>query len=503
MKKIIYLIIVLGIVLLASLFSSAQALEINIFLDQQPLENIETSIMENDHLLIPARSIIEAMGGRITWFSALKLLNIYLEGQTASLVIDDPFLEVNGKKVALEISAKIINNRVMIPVEVIKIISQVEVTWDNQNKNLYFDTIKPNLLNIRSYSHPDKTRIVIDLSEATEFRASYLTDPERIYVDIMGSTGKLEEEAKQLEINDGVIKQVKTTQFNGEMARIAIGLFQKAEYETFSLLSPDRIVVDIFKPETKEAVLSEKITTSQPKEQPSVTIESGIAKKRVVVIDPGHGGSDPGAIGPTGLKEKEVTLGIAQALKELFNQAGIPVYLTREKDNLVYLEDRVNFANQKNGFVFVSIHTNSVLKHRPEATGIETYVLSSKYIGASAKDVADRENRASRMHPELDTDLAKIIADLEESANIQYSLDLAEIVQKEMVNYLKLGNRGVKQAPFVVLKGVNMAAILVEVGFISNPNEEKLLRDNNFRKKVAEAIFKALKYYLEKTPDEI
>ncbi len=107
------------------------------------------------------------------------------------------------------------------------------------------------------------------------------------------------------------------------------------------------------------------------------------------------------------------------------------------------------------------------------------------------------------MHPELDTDLAQIIADLEESANIQYSLDLAEIVQKEMVNFLKLENRGVKQAPFVVLKGVNMAAVLVEIGFISNPSEEKLLKDSNFRKKAAQSIFEAVKYYLQNAPDGV
>lgn len=201
------------------------------------------------------------------------------------------------------------------------------------------------------------------------------------------------------------------------------------------------------------------------------------------------------------MKEKEVTLGIALYLKELLKNAGIPTYLTRSKDKFVYLEDRTNFANQKNGFVFVSIHANSVLNHRPSAEGIETFVLSSKYIGASARDVADRENRASRAHPELDTDLAKIIADLEESANIKYSLDLAEIVQQKLVNYLKLEDRGVKQAPFVVLKGANMVAVLVEVGFISNPKEEKLLKTNKFRKNAAQALFEAIKYYIENTPN--
>jgi len=221
----------------------------------------------------------------------------------------------------------------------------------------------------------------------------------------------------------------------------------------------------------------------------------------VVIIDPGHGGKDPGAIGPTGLKESEVTLGIALNLEKLLKSVGIPTYLTRNNDEFVYLEDRTKFANQKNGFVFVSLHANSVLNHRPSAQGIETFLLSSKYIGASARDVADRENRASRAHPEVDTDLALIIADLEESANIKYSFDFADIIQKKLVEYLKLEDRGIKQAPFVVLKGANMAAVIVEVAFISNPKEEELLKTNKFRENAAQALFEAIKYYIENTPD--
>ncbi|GAG99291.1 unnamed protein product, partial [marine sediment metagenome] len=157
-------------------------------------------------------------------------------------------------------------------------------------------------------------------------------------------------------------------------------------------------MIDIFK-SGEEAAISETLPT-KPEERPAPGAE--ITGKRVVIIDPGHGGKDPGAIGPTGLKEKEVTLGIALYLEKLLKGAGIPTYLTRDKDKFVYLEDRTNFANQKNGFVFISLHANSVLNHRPTAAGIETFLLSSKYIGASARDVADRENRASRAHPDVD-----------------------------------------------------------------------------------------------------
>ena len=499
MKKIFYIILITALFVILFPLSStfAQSSEIKILLDNKPLETVVPSVIENDRLFVSARNVVEALGGRITWFPALKLMTVNINGRTARLVIDDPSLEIDEKVIFLEMPARILDNRVMIPLEVIKIIAEVDIKWENQTKTLFINTIRPYLLKVRSYSHPDKTRVVIDLSEKTEFRADKLINPDRIFIDIMGSIAKLEDTSKQIKIDDGVIKTVRTAQFNEEITRVVFDLYQQAKYELFSLIEPDRVVIDIFK-SGEEAAISETLP-ARPEEKPTPGPE--ITGKRVVIIDPGHGGKDPGAIGPTGLKEKEVTLGIALYLEKLLKNAGIPTYLTRSKDEFVYLEDRTNFANQKNGFVFVSLHANSVLNHRPTAAGIETFLLSSKYIGASARDVADRENRASRAHPDVDTDLALIIADLEESANIKYSFDFADIIQKKLVEYLKLENRGIKQAPFVVLKGANMAAVIVEVGFISNPKEEKLLKTNKFRENAAQALFEAIKYYIENTPD--
>lgn len=499
MKKIFCIILMTVLLTILFLVSSvlAQSSEIKILLDNKPLETVVPSVIENDRLFVSARNVVEALGGRITWFPALKLMTININNRTARLVIDEPSLEIDKKVIPLETPARIIDNRVMIPLEVIKIIAEVDIKWENQTKTLFINTIRPYLLKVRSYSYPDKTRVVVDLSEKTEFRADKLINPDRIFIDIMGSVAKLEDTSKQIKIEDGVIKTVRTAQFNEEIIRVVFDLYQEARYDLFSLIEPDRVVIDIFK-SGEEAAISETLS-AKPEEKPVPKPE--ITGERVVIIDPGHGGKDPGAIGPTGLKESEVTLGIALYLEKLLKKADIPTYLTRSKDEFVYLEDRTNFANQKNGFVFVSLHANSVLNHRPSAEGIETFLLSSKYIGASARDVADRENRASRAHPEVDADLALIIADLEESANIKYSFDFADIIQKKLVEYLKLENRGIKQAPFVVLKGANMAAVIVEVGFISNPKEEELLKTNKFRESTAQALFEAIKYYIENTPD--
>ena len=498
MKKIFYIILITALFAILFPLSStfAQSSEINILLDNKPLETLVPSVIENDRLYVSARDVVEALGGEPNYRNAFKLLTINIDNHKVSLVIDDPFLTIDEKVVPLEMPARIIDNRVMIPLEVIKIIAEVDIKWDKQARTLFVNTIRPYLLKVRSYSYPDKTRVVIDLSEKTEFRADKLINPDRIFIDIMGSDVKLEDTSKQIKIDDGVIKTVRTAIFNEEIIRVVFDLYQETRYELFSLIEPDRVVIDIFK-SAEEAAISETLPV-KPEEKPVSKPE--ITGERIVIIDPGHGGNDPGAIGPTGLKESEVTLGIALYLEKLLKGAGIPTYLTRSKDEFISLEDRTSFANQKNGFIFVSLHANSVLNPRPSAQGIETFVLSSIHIGASAKDVADRENRASRAHPELDTDLAKIIADLEESANIKYSFDFAKIVQEKLVNYLKLVDRGVKQAPFVVLK-VNMVAVIAEVAFVSNPKEEKLLKNNEFRQKSAQALFEAIKYYIENTPD--
>jgi N-acetylmuramoyl-L-alanine amidase len=227
----------------------AQSSEIKILLDNKVLETVVPSIIENDRLFVSARNIVEALGGRITWFPALKLMTV----------------NIDEKVISLEMPARILDNRVMIPLEVIKIIAEVDIKWENQTKTLFINTIRPYLLDVRSYSHPDKTRVVIDLSEKTEFRADKLINPDRIFIDIMGSIIKLEDTSKQIKIDDGVVKTVRTAQFNEEITRVVFDLYQEAKYELFSLTEPDRIVIDIFKL-GEEAAISETLP-AKPEEK--------------------------------------------------------------------------------------------------------------------------------------------------------------------------------------------------------------------------------------------
>ncbi len=221
----------------------------------------------------------------------------------------------------------------------------------------------------------------------------------------------------------------------------------------------------------------------------------------VIVIDPGHGGEDSGAVGKSGLAEKEVTLDIAQRLKDLLKkEKGLKVILTRETDVLIPLEERTQIANRNEADLFISIHTNASKKRT--ARGCETFFLASAKSD-EARSVAALENSSVRFeHPDdvsynLD-DLDFILMDLVQSEYLKESLNLATIIQKQLKRKLSIPSRGVNQAGFVVLNKAYMPAVLVETAFISNKKEEALLKKDSFRQKIAQALYQSIKEFRKK-----
>ena len=219
-------------------------------------------------------------------------------------------------------------------------------------------------------------------------------------------------------------------------------------------------------------------------------------KMRRVVIDAGHGGHDTGAIGPTGVREKDVALAIALQVAKKLQAAGLEVVLTRDDDTFVRLEDRAKFANQNRGDLFISIHCNA----GPNRTmrGIETYTLNTSANRYSIR-LAARENATSERGV---SDLQFILADLATKANTEESTRLAQRVQKSLVRDLSAQHKGIKdlgtkEALFYVLLGAKMPAILVETSFLSHPEEEKLLGDDKYQSEIAVAISDAVNGFLE------
>jgi N-acetylmuramoyl-L-alanine amidase len=225
-----------------------------------------------------------------------------------------------------------------------------------------------------------------------------------------------------------------------------------------------------------------------------------------VAIDPGHGGSETGAVGPAGLQEKEITLQIARRLATTI-PAVVPsrVILTRDSDSAISLDDRTAVANHERADLFLSLHANS--SRAPGAHGSETYYLSLEASDKLAQEVASRENAANGApaagaaasgNPDLDF----ILWDLAQSAHLKESSELAEAIQEELNEISRTENRGIKQAPFRVLVGATMPAVLVETAFISNPDEERKLKSAAFQQGIADAIARAIaRFVARRRPD--
>ncbi|MBI5598783.1 MAG: N-acetylmuramoyl-L-alanine amidase [Deltaproteobacteria bacterium] len=208
-----------------------------------------------------------------------------------------------------------------------------------------------------------------------------------------------------------------------------------------------------------------------------------------IVIDPGHGGDDAGAIGPDGIKEKDITLKVAKELeKELAKSLDARIILTRTDDTFIPLEQRTVTANKEKADIFISIHANAA--YRPGANGVETFFLNFEASDSDSRELAALENNVIGADAKGggDDDLQSILWDLVQTEAHHESALLAETVYDSLIGATRGLNRGVKQAPFVVLAGATMPATLVEIGFISNPAEEKKLADPDVQKTIARAI---------------
>jgi N-acetylmuramoyl-L-alanine amidase len=224
-------------------------------------------------------------------------------------------------------------------------------------------------------------------------------------------------------------------------------------------------------------------------------------KERTIVIDPGHGGKDPGAIGLYSLKEKKLVLAVAKYLKEELNRRGYPVYLTRQRDRFVNLKERTKFANQKKASLFISLHCN-MAPHLPNVYGIETYFLSPARSDR-AKRVAKLENS---IIGNLESSVTQnIVLNFLNKNRIIESTKLAIDIQKSLIynlqkHYSHIKDGGVRPAPFWVLVGPNMPAILIETGYLSNKIEAKRLNSKTYQKRLAKYIADGIENYFRKNP---
>ena len=393
---------------------------------------------------------------------------------------------------------------------------------------------------IRYWSGGAYTRIVIEQNAEVRFQAQELKRPDRLVFDLLNTRLDPSVDKDPLPVNDGILRQVRASQYAPDIVRVVLDLASIKSYAAFPLHEPDRLVIDVTGEGGKGAetrVASSDTATGQPAEtvaeqktEPMATApllpkipdaKNGGDQKlslsrqlglkiRTIAIDAGHGGHDPGAIGKSGMKEKTITLDVAKRLALLVKERlGCDVVMTRDRDVFIPLEERPFIAKSKGADLFVSIHVNANRKRT--ARGVETYVQSLRASDREAMATAARENAMStKKLSELKNELDRIFADLTRDDKIEESLYLAGSVQGSLVSNLKPGNRHtadlktkIKRAFFYVLINTEMPSILAEVGFISNAEEEKLLKQESYRQAIAEALFKGVKHYVETRSQQI
>lgn len=383
---------------------------------------------------------------------------------------------------------------------------------------------QPNTIQgLRYKTHPGHTRIVVDTEQESAYSYNDLKLdrkaglPQRIYVDFQNA--KLNSAVGSIEIKDPQVSQIRIAQNTPDKVRLVIDIEKTENFNIFQLFDPNRTVIDVMSTASAsdQKTLAASLPTSvrQPPQTPAASKEphykveiktpsTGAIRKQLalgvnrIVIDPGHGGSDPGAIGhKKGVLEKDVNLQIAKKLAEnLRKRLGCEVFLTRDKDVHLTLESRTQFANNKKADLFISLHTNS--SPSSKAHGIETYFLNLA-TDDEAIAVAARENATSTKNI---SDLQTILNDLMQNAKINESSKLASYVQRGVMTTLKphytpLNDKGVKQAPFYVLLGAQMPSILIETGFINNQRDCQRLIHARYQNLVVTGITQGVEAYIK------
>lgn len=348
---------------------------------------------------------------------------------------------------------------------------------------------------LRVWSGPEYTRAVFDLSAPLDYKLFQLSGPDRVVLDLDGSRFA---DAFKAPAAKGLVKAVRTGKHGEGGVRVVFDLGETARPKSFLLKPTDeygyRLVVDLYGAAKAAPTVVKRVDDTLP----------GKPRDVVVAVDAGHGGDDPGAKGPGGTYEKSVTLAVARDLARLIDQQpGMKAVLTRDGDYFIPLKRRYQIARENKADLFISIHADAFTSS--DARGSSVWVLSPRgATSEAARWLADRENRADLVGgvslDDKDDTLASVLLDLSQGYTMEASSAVANAVLKALA---KLGptHRGyVERANFVVLRSPDVPSVLVETAFITNPTEEKKLKDPQHREQLAQAILKGVQNYFESTP---
>ncbi len=345
--------------------------------------------------------------------------------------------------------------------------------------------------NVRIWSEPDRTRVVLDLDRPVSHSIFTLRGPDRLVIDLKNS--RMSEALADLPSGTGAVRAIRSGLRSSGQLRVVLDLSEPVRSRSFTT-GPnerygDRLVIDLH-----------RTGSLTPVKRASDTRVSG--RDIVVAIDPGHGGHDPGAVGKARTREKDVVLAISRKLAAKINaEPGMRALLVRDSDVYVDHRRRWDIARQRNADLFVSVHADAVDDRRP--SGASVYALSLR--GASdeaARQLARRENsKVGGVSLEnTDDTLASVLIDLSQNAALSASLEVGDYVINELAGIGKVHRRSVQQAGFLVLKSPDTPSILVETGFISNPTEERNLKSRAHQERLASAVLSGIRQYFYDNP---
>ncbi len=351
---------------------------------------------------------------------------------------------------------------------------------------------------VRLWRAPDNTRLVLDLSEPVEHRLFTLASPQRIVIDIENAS--LAASTSHLALNNTPISDIRTARRNQSDLRVVLDISESVRPRSFALRKQggksDRLVIDLYDKQ-KETVKTEQ----------SLAQTGDGLRDILIVVDAGHGGEDPGAIGPRNLYEKDVVLAISKELAALINrESGFKAVLSRTGDYYIPLRKRRDFARENRADLFISVHADAF--HKTQANGASVFALSHRgATSETARFLAQQENEADLIGGVVDVkledkspDVQTVLVDLFMKATLNSSLDVGTQVLNSMGQVTRLHKRSVEQAGFAVLKSPDVPSILVETGFISNPTEARRLASSRYRQKLARQIFSGVKAYFYDAP---
>ena len=473
--------------ILIIIFYSTLVGDVHVFNRRANIESDIKTIKVGKTLYISAKGLSLSLSSKIYENSDRKKLVLYISGSKVKISGFSSFIVIDEKIYQMARTVSVEDNDLFIPAadffNILKSSIMPGVNFDPLREILEVNVIKYDITNIDIDVKSNGTIIRLETEKpfAENGISSFINKHGWYYLTISGGT--IDTTAINMGVTKGAIRQIESDQI-GPTAQVAFKLGSKVlSHEWFQSLDPNEII----------------ITLRTPIAQRDKFVEEVKARWRLdtVVLDAGHGGKDPGAVGKFGTKEKDVALDITMRTGGLLEKSGIKVVYTRDEDVFIPLLDRTKIANDSNGKLFVSIHANANKNRKIQ--GFETYLLRPGK-SEDAIEVATRENSVIKLEDITDqyenlTGENLIMATMAQSTFMKESEDLASTIQIELDKKLNTPNRGVKQAGFYVLIGASMPNALVEVGFLSNPTEEKMLKQSKHKQKIAEAIFLAIKSF--------